>query len=133
MHYLFNQIEFWEHILVWEHFVILSRGYSKKKSRGGYTLTKAEKKKLQQDENLKRLKAFRLMDDDFMTKCFEGNTECTELVLRIVLNKPDLKVESVKIQYFVKNLMKRSVKLDIFATDSNGKRYNIENNFSESQ
>ncbi|MFW5670395.1 MAG: hypothetical protein ACOCM4_14410 [Acetivibrio ethanolgignens] len=96
-------------------------------------MTKAEKKKLQQDENLKRLKAFRLMDDDFMTKCFEGNTECTELVLRIVLNKPDLKVESVKIQYFVKNLMKRSVKLDIFATDSNGKRYNIENNFSESQ
>ena len=43
-------------------------------------MTKAEKKKLQHDENLKRLKAFRLMDDDFMTKCFEGNTECTELV-----------------------------------------------------
>ena len=36
--------------------------------------------------DLQRLRNFRLFDDDFMTKCFEGNTECIELVLQIVLN-----------------------------------------------
>lgn len=36
---------------------------------------------------LQRIRGFRLLDDDFMTKCFEENIEATELVLRIVLNK----------------------------------------------
>lgn len=36
-------------------------------------------------QDLQRLRRFRLMDDDFMSKCFENNLECTELVLRIVL------------------------------------------------
>ena len=34
------------------------------------------------------------MDDEFMTKCFEDNAECTELVLRIIMDKDDLKVKS---------------------------------------
>lgn len=75
---------------------------------------------------LQRIRDFRLMDDDFMTKCFEDNTECTELVLHIVLDKPDLKVQEVKVQYTIKNLQGRSVRLDIFATDGTGKKYNIE-------
>lgn len=37
------------------------------------------------EEMLQRIRGFRLLDDDFMTKCFEGNKEATELVLRIVL------------------------------------------------
>ena len=36
-------------------------------------------------EDLERLRRFRLMDDDFLTKCFEGDTDCIQLVLRIVL------------------------------------------------
>lgn len=40
-------------------------------------------------EDLQRLRGFRLMDDDFLTKCFEGNTECIELVLQI--KEPDEK------------------------------------------
>ena len=32
-----------------------------------------------QQRFLEKLKAFRLMDDDFMTKCFEDNIECVEL------------------------------------------------------
>ena len=78
------------------------------------------------EEDLQRLRGFRLFDDDFMTKCFEDSPECVELVLHIILDKPDLKVEEVRTQYFIKNLLKRSVRLDIFATDSEGKKYNIE-------
>lgn len=32
-------------------------------------------------EMLQRIRGFRLLDDDFMTKCFEENIEATELVL----------------------------------------------------
>lgn len=42
--------------------------------------------------------------DDFMSKCFEENIECTELVLQIVLGRDDLKVEKVTIQHQLKNL-----------------------------
>lgn len=53
---------------------------------------------------LLRIRGFRLLDDDFMTKCFEENTEAVELVLRIVLNKPDIKVEKIQTQYSMKNI-----------------------------
>ena len=78
------------------------------------------------EEDLQRLKEFRLMDDDFMTKCFEGNTECIELVLQIVLNKSDLKVIDVRTQVFVENLLNRSVRMDVLATNSTGKKFNVE-------
>lgn len=61
---------------------------------------------------LERIKTFRLLDDDFMTKCFEDNIECTELVLHIVMNKPDLIVKESRSQYGIKNLQGRSVRLD---------------------
>ena len=78
------------------------------------------------EEDLRKLKAFRLMDDDFMTACLDGHPECVELILRIIMEKPDLIVEDMQVQYFIKNLQKRSVRLDVFATDSKGKKYNIE-------
>lgn len=77
-------------------------------------------------EDLQRLRGFRLMDDDFLTKCFEGNTECIELVLRIVLDMPDLNVLDVRTQVFVENLLNRSVRLDVLATDNAGRKFNIE-------
>lgn len=72
-------------------------------------------------EDLQRLRGFRLMDDDFMSKCFEENIECTELVLHIVLGRDDLKVEKVSIQHQLKNLQGRSIIFDIYATDHAGK------------
>lgn len=84
----------------------------------------AEERKYQ--EMLQRIRGFRLLDDDFMTKCFEENIEATELVLRIVLNKPDIKVVKVQTQYSMKNIKGRSLRLDIYATDSEDKKYNIE-------
>ena len=77
-------------------------------------------------EDLQRLRGFRLLDDDFFTKCFEGNTASIELVLQIVLEKPDLKVLDVRTQVFVENLLNRSVRLDILATDSTGAKLNVE-------
>ena len=80
----------------------------------------------QREEDLQRIRGFRLMDDDFMAKCFEDDIPCTELVLSIVLERSDLKVESVRTQYEIANLQGHSVRLDVFATDGEGKRYNIE-------
>jgi len=78
------------------------------------------------EEDLERIKKFCLMDDDFFTKCFEGNTESIELVLRIVLEKPDLKVLDVRTQVFIENILDRSVRFDVLATDDAGVKYNIE-------
>ena len=77
-------------------------------------------------KDLIRIQSFRLLDDDFMTKCFESNPACIELVLRIILDMPDLTVLDVQTQVFIANLGKRAVRLDVLAVDSEGKKYNIE-------
>ena len=84
------------------------------------------KNSVKHQEDLMRIKNFRLIDNDFMTICFEDSIECVELVLRIILDKPDLKVTEVHTQRFLKNLTKRSVQLDIYAVDASDIRYNIE-------
>ena len=75
--------------------------------------------------DLEYIKNFRLIDDDFMKLVFEDK-ECVQLLLRIVMDIPDLEVEYVKTEYTVHNVTGRGVRLDVFATDSSGKRYNIE-------
>ena len=77
-------------------------------------------------EDLQRLRGFRLLDDDFLTKCFEGDPQYIQLVLRIVLEMPDLEVVDVHTQVFVENLLNRSVRLDVLATDSAGRKMNVE-------
>lgn len=89
-------------------------------------MTVTEEMDRKHQEDLERIKNFRLLDDDFFTKCFEGDTECIELVLRIVLNKSDLKVVDVRTQVFVENIKNRSVRLDVLATDSEGRKFNVE-------
>ena len=89
-------------------------------------MTVTEEMDRKHQEDLERIKNFRLLDDDFFTKCFEGDTECIELVLRIVLNKSDLKVVDVRTQVFVENIKNRSVRLDVLATDSEGRKFNAE-------
>ena len=96
----------------------------KGKQVGKLTVTQQIDQKHQED--LQRLRGFRLLDDDFLTKCFEGDTASIELVLQIVLEKPDLKVLDVRTQVFVENLLNRSVRLDILATDSTGAKLNVE-------
>lgn len=89
-------------------------------------MTEAEKLRRQFEEDLEIIRGFRLLDDDFMTKCFDGSIECVELVLRILLNKPDLRVLEVRTQVFIGNLQKRAIRLDVLATDSSQQKYNIE-------
>lgn len=78
------------------------------------------------EQDLKRIQEFRLLDDDFMTKVFDGQVKETELVLRIILQMDDLKVISVTAQQDVRNLQGRSARFDVYAVDSKGQLYNIE-------
>ena len=89
------------------------------------SLTEAEKEK-QHQEDLQRLRGLRLIDDDFMNACFDGYTVGAELLLRIILNKPDIHVKNVKTQRQIKNLLGRDICLDIDADDDTGKKYNVE-------
>lgn len=80
------------------------------------------------EENLKMLAGFRLLDDDFMTMVFDRNIEATELVLNIILGRTDLKVLEVIAQREYKSPVTggRTIELDIYAQDAEGKIYNIE-------
>ncbi len=75
---------------------------------------------------LQRIRQLRLIDGDFMTRCFEGSAECAALLMRTILERPDLQVESTWSQCSTDPLQEREVRLDIFASDPAGKRYNIE-------
>ena len=89
-------------------------------------MTVTETMDQKQQEDLARLRQLRLIDDDFFSKCFDTDTACVQLVLQIVLDKPDLNVVDVRTQVFVENLLNRSVRLDVLATDSEGRKFNIE-------
>ena len=77
-------------------------------------------------EYLALIEDFRLMDDTFMSKCFENAPECIELMLQIILGKKDLKVVKSQTEYPIKSLQGRGVRFDVFAKDSEGKEYDIE-------
>ena len=77
-------------------------------------------------EDLERIDKLRLIDDDFMTACFSEYPEGVEFILRIIMNKKDLKVKQSRVQHVIKNLYGRSVWLDIDATDDENREYDIE-------
>ena len=80
----------------------------------------------QHQDDLQRISCLRLIDDDFMTICFDNYIEGAELLLKIILDRDDLTVTEVRSQKAMKNLQGRDVWLDIYATDRNGDRYDIE-------
>jgi len=80
----------------------------------------------QREQDLRRIAALRYMDDDFMTVCFDNNIEGVELLLHILLGRDDIKVDRVTTQKMLKNLNGRSSILDIQATDSEKKEYDVE-------
>ncbi len=77
-------------------------------------------------EYLAEIERFRLMDDDFMSKCLEHAPECIELILQIIIGKKDLKVVKSQTEYPIKSLQGRGVRFDVFARDSKGREYDIE-------
>lgn len=76
-------------------------------------------------EDLQRLRGFRLLDDDFMQKVFE-DIPCAELLLQIILNNEGIRVLEVHNQHGIRNLQNQSVKLDIIAADSCNRIFNVE-------
>ena len=79
------------------------------------------------EQDLERLRSFRPIDDTFMRRLFKNNIELAQLVLRIILDKPDLKVTSVETQVDMKRVTgARSLCLDAEAVDSENKKYDIE-------
>ncbi|MBR5400454.1 MAG: Rpn family recombination-promoting nuclease/putative transposase [Treponema sp.] len=75
---------------------------------------------------MERIKQLRLIDDELMTVVFGGDKKATELLIRILLNRNDLKVTKSMTQEQKHNLFGRSVTLDIVAEDIFMNEYNIE-------
>jgi len=68
------------------------------------------------------------MDDMYMRQFFDNNIECTQLVLRVIMQQDDLIVESVEVQKYMPGAeeSKRAVQIDVYAVDSKGRHYDIE-------
>ena len=72
------------------------------------------------------IRGLTLMDDIFFSKCFSGSTECTALLLRVILGREDLTVVEARTQSWMQSILSHSVKLDIYARDREGNVYDIE-------
>ena len=92
-------------------------------------MQKREETKLERRhrEDLERLKRFRPMDDTFMRGLFKDDIPLAQLVLRIITGKPDLILLTCETQADMKRVTgARSICLDAYATDSSGRKYDIE-------
>ena len=77
-------------------------------------------------ECMEAINKITLMDDTFMTQVFSGDLECTKELLETILKRKDLTVIKSVTQLTIGNLFGRSVRLDIYANDAEGKQYDIE-------
>ena len=89
-------------------------------------MTEAEERALRRERIRKIVDGLRIIDDDLMTNFFDGSNECMELVLRIVMDMPELTVMEVRTQKELNNLHGRSVHMDVLATDAEGRIINVE-------
>ena len=86
-----------------------------------------QKREQRHQEDLQRLRGFRPIDDTFMRGLFKENIPLAEFVLRIITGKPDLALTKCETQADMKRVTgARSICLDAYATDSTGKKYDIE-------
>lgn len=84
------------------------------------------------EKTLDRLKRLKLMDDNFMSICFDNALDCMDVVLHSILGRDDLEVCEVVTQKSEKSIEYRSVIFDILATDRSGNQYDIEIQKSDS-
>ena len=84
-----------------------------------------ESSQTKREEIMQYIRILRLMDDCFMTSVFQ-DTACAETLLKIILEKDDFEIAEIYTQHDIPNLQGRSIRLDILATDSTGRLYNIE-------
>nr|WP_027871821.1 PD-(D/E)XK nuclease family transposase [[Eubacterium] cellulosolvens] len=76
----------------------------------------------------KTLDDLTLFDDDLMGKVFDGNTEATELLLQIILERKDFRIIRVKgqVEFRSPYAKGRTIRLDILATGEDGTEFNVE-------
>lgn len=77
-------------------------------------------------DDLERIRKLRLIDDDFMSVCFDNYIEGAQLLIRIILGRDDIVVTDVRSQRMMKNLNGKGLQLDILAVDREGDHYNFE-------
>ena len=80
----------------------------------------------QHEKDLQAIEEFRMFDDTFMSAVFDEQTAETELLLRVVLGRDDIQVETSEAQFYLSNIYGHEAKLDILARDCQGKAYNVE-------
>lgn len=81
----------------------------------------------QHQKDLQRLAQLRPIDDDFMRCLFKDNIPLAELVLHIITDRKDLVITDCETQRDMKRLAgARSICLDAYGTDSDGKKYDLE-------
>ena len=89
--------------------------------------TEEERKAREHQEGLARLRGLRPIDDDFLRCIFRDNIPLAQFVLRILTRIDDLTVIELETQKDLKRLVgARSLCLDCYATDSAGKKYDLE-------
>jgi len=96
--------------------------------KAGGIMALVEEQDIDREKTLKAIENLNLFDDDLMTLVFDRNIPATELLLNIILQRDDLKVTEVVAQREYKNPMPRgrSITIDIYAADKDGKIYNVE-------
>ena len=77
-------------------------------------------------KNLELIQDFRLMDNPFMGRVFQGDIELGQLAATLMTKRDDITVTSVITEHELKNLHGRSVRLDIHALDHDKKEVDIE-------
>jgi len=91
------------------------------------TMSDLTTKEIEHQKDLQRLRGFRPIDDDFMRGLFKKNIELVQMVLRIILEKDDLVITACETQADMKRVTgARSICLDAYGTDSEGRKYDIE-------
>ena len=78
------------------------------------------------DDAVAMLERFKLMDDDFFSEALDGKIDAVQFILNTVLERDDLKVIETKTQREYKSATKRSIKLDIWAQDAEGRITDVE-------
>lgn len=81
----------------------------------------------QHQKDLETLEKLRILDDTLMREVFRNNLELAQFMLRIIIGKPDLVLTKEETQYDLQHLFgSRSITLDVFGEDSDGKQYDCE-------
>ncbi|MCD7840447.1 MAG: hypothetical protein LUG46_07495 [Erysipelotrichaceae bacterium] len=76
------------------------------------------------DEKLKAIQAFRLVDDTFVMVAL--NKEAVELILRIILENDLVQLDDLKREFLIKDFQGRDIRLDFLAKQGKKLYYNLE-------